>query len=47
MITRPRMFLLDENVPRKVLTSLRMEGYTATRVYDTRLRSLPVNFGIA
>jgi predicted nuclease of predicted toxin-antitoxin system len=39
MIARPRMFLLDENMPRKVLTSLRREGYSATRVYDVRLRS--------
>jgi len=38
MIARPPMFLLDENVPRKVLTSLRAEGYTATRVYDAGLR---------
>lgn len=41
MIARPRMFLLDENIPRKVLTSLRAEGYTATRVYDAKLRSRP------
>jgi len=41
MIARPRMFLLDENIPRKVLTSLRTKGYTATRVYDAKLRSRP------
>jgi predicted nuclease of predicted toxin-antitoxin system len=41
VIARPRMFLLDENMPRKVLTSLRREGYSATRVYDVRLRSQP------
>ena len=41
MLARPRMFLLDENMPRKVLTFLRREGYSATRVYDVRLRSQP------
>ena len=41
MIARPRTFLLDENMPRKVLTSLRREGYTASRVYDVGLRSHP------
>jgi predicted nuclease of predicted toxin-antitoxin system len=41
MIVRPRTFLLDENIPRKILTSLRMEGYPATRVYDAGLRSQP------
>ncbi|HJT56628.1 MAG TPA: DUF5615 family PIN-like protein [Ktedonobacteraceae bacterium] len=41
MIVRPRTFLLDENMPRKLLTSLRMEGYTATRVFDAKLRSQP------
>ena len=41
MIARPPMFLLDENIPRKVLTSLRAEGYTATKVYDVGLRSQP------
>jgi predicted nuclease of predicted toxin-antitoxin system len=41
MIARPRTFLLDENMPRKVLTSLRREGYSATRVYDVSLRSQP------
>ena len=38
---RPPMFLLDENIPRKVLTSLLAEGYIATRVYDAGLRSQP------
>lgn len=41
MIARPRTFLLDENMPRKILTSLRREGFNATRVYDTGLRSRP------
>ncbi len=41
MIARPRAFLLDENMPRKVLTSLRGEGFSATRVYDAGLRSQP------
>ncbi len=41
MIARPRTFLLDENMPRKVLTSLRREGFNATRVYDVGLRSQP------
>ena len=41
MIARPRMFLLDENMPRKVLSSLKKEGYIATRVYDAKLRSRP------
>lgn len=39
MQDRPRTFLLDENVPRKVLTALRMAGYVATRVFDAGLRS--------
>jgi predicted nuclease of predicted toxin-antitoxin system len=39
MIARPRAFLLDENMPRKVLTSLRREGFNTTRVYDVGLRS--------
>jgi len=39
MIARPRTFLLDENMPRKVLNSSRREGYSATRVYDVSLRS--------
>lgn len=41
MTDRPRTFLLDENVPRKVLTSLQREGYSATRAYDVALRSQP------
>ncbi len=41
MIARPRMFLLDENMPRKILTSLRREGFNATRVYDAGLRAQP------
>jgi predicted nuclease of predicted toxin-antitoxin system len=41
MITRPRTFLLDENMPRKILTSLRREGFNVTRVYDVGLRSQP------
>src|SRR6266567_1757914 len=41
MIVRPRTFLLDENMPRKILTSLRREGFNATRVYDVGLRYQP------
>jgi len=41
MITRPRMFLLDENMPRKVLSTLKSAGYSATRVRDARLSSQP------
>jgi len=41
MIGRPRTFLLDENMPRKILTSLRREGFNAIRVYDAGLRSQP------
>jgi predicted nuclease of predicted toxin-antitoxin system len=41
MMNRPRTFLLDENMPRKILTSLRREGFNATRVYDVGLRSQP------
>ena len=41
MIARPQTFLLDENMPRKILTSLRREGFNATRVYDVGLRSQP------
>ncbi len=41
MIARPRTFLLDEHMPRKILTSLRKEGFNATRVYDAGLRSQP------
>jgi predicted nuclease of predicted toxin-antitoxin system len=39
MMIHPRVFLLDENMPRKVLTSLRKEGFSAMRVYDVGLRS--------
>lgn len=41
MIGRPRTFLLDENMPRKILTSLQREGFNATRVYDAGLRPQP------
>jgi predicted nuclease of predicted toxin-antitoxin system len=41
MTARPRTFLLDENMPRKILTSLRRDGFNATRVYDAGLRSQP------
>jgi predicted nuclease of predicted toxin-antitoxin system len=41
MLVRPRTFLLDENIPRKILTSLRREGFNAMRVYDAGLRSRP------
>ncbi len=41
MIARPRTFLLDENMSRKILTSLLREGFNATRVYDAGLRSQP------
>ncbi len=41
MITRPRTFLLDENIPRKVLSILRRAGYVAVRVYDEKLHSQP------
>ena len=41
MTNRPRTFLLDENMPCKVLTSLRREGFNATRVYDVGLHSQP------
>jgi predicted nuclease of predicted toxin-antitoxin system len=41
MIRRPHMFLLDENMPRKILTALRVAGYHATRVYEAGLRSQP------
>ena len=41
MIARPQTFLLDENIPRKILTLLRREGFHATRVYDAGLRSQP------
>ena len=41
MIARPQTFLLDESMPRKVLSALRMGGYVAARVYDVGLRSQP------
>lgn len=41
MTARPRTFLLDENMPRKILTSLRRGGFNTTRVYDAGLRSRP------
>lgn len=41
MMAHPRAFLLDENMPRRVLTFLRREGFSATRVYDVGLRSQP------
>ena len=41
MMARPRTFLLDENMPRKILTSLRREGFSVTRVYEAELRSQP------
>jgi predicted nuclease of predicted toxin-antitoxin system len=41
MSARPRMFLLDENMPRKIFSALRMAGYVANRVYDAGLRSQP------
>src|SRR5579885_2567354 len=39
MRTNQGMFLLDENIPRKVLSVLRAAGYTAVRVYDAGLRA--------
>ncbi len=39
MIDRPQAFLLDENIPRKVLSTLRRAGYVAARVYDEKLYS--------
>ncbi len=41
MTTRPRIFLLDENMPKKVLLALRSAGYTTTRVRDELLGSQP------
>jgi predicted nuclease of predicted toxin-antitoxin system len=41
MLARAHAFLLDENMPRKVLTALRREGYEARRVYDVGLRGQP------
>lgn len=39
MVDRPQAFLLDENIPRKVLSTLRKAGYVAARVYDEKLYS--------
>ena len=41
MTTRPQSFLLDENMPRRVLTTLRSAGYTITRVQDENLSGQP------
>ncbi len=41
MTTRSRMFLLDENIPKRVLSVLKSAGYMATRVYDEHLGSPP------
>jgi predicted nuclease of predicted toxin-antitoxin system len=41
MAARPQTFLLDENMPRRILVSLRREGFDVTRVYDAGLRSQP------
>ena len=40
-MAHPRVFLLDENIPRRVLAFLRREGFSAVRVYDVGLRSQP------
>jgi predicted nuclease of predicted toxin-antitoxin system len=37
----PIAFLLDENIPKKVLLAMRRAGYTVTRVYDEKLSSQP------
>ena len=39
MGTNQGMFLLDENIPRKVLSVLRAAGYTVVRAYDVGLRA--------
>ena len=39
MATCSRTFLLDENMPMKVLSTLRAAGYSATRVLDENLGS--------
>lgn len=39
MVDRPQAFLLDENIPRKVLSTLRRAGYVTARVYDEKLYS--------
>ena len=36
-----RMYLLDENISKKVLTALRTAGYKVSRVRDERLGSQP------
>ncbi len=41
MTTRPRTFLLDENIPKRVLSTLRSAGYAVTRVRDEQLGSQP------
>ncbi len=41
MAIRPQKFLLDENIPKKVLSTLRVAGYSATRVLDEKLGSEP------
>lgn len=35
------MFLLDENMPRRVLLALQTAGYDATRVHTERLTAQP------
>ncbi|MBE3560543.1 MAG: DUF5615 family PIN-like protein [Ktedonobacteraceae bacterium] len=40
-INRLPTLLLDENIPRKVLVTLRQADYTAMRVYDVGLRAQP------
>ncbi len=37
-IRLPLAFLLDENIPKKVLLAMRGAGYTVTRVYDDLMR---------
>ncbi len=39
MTMHPLAFLLDENIPKKVLLAMRTAGYIVTRVYDERLNS--------
>ena len=41
MARSPLAFLLDENVPKKMLSVMRGAGYTVTRVYDEKLSSQP------
>jgi predicted nuclease of predicted toxin-antitoxin system len=41
MTNRPSMFLLDENMPRRVLLALRTAGYAATCVHNERLTAQP------